>query len=221
MISRPARCFLAAEGALYALFLCLDVLRAGNTTPLKFAAILLAALIGLRAGKGRADRVVSLALAVTALADVFLLVLNRWYAAGVALFLLVQLLYAVRLAWLAGGSAPGAVAVRGTLAGAAGAALGRFGRMTALPGAYIAVFALNLACGVRLAAQKRGRREILFALGLGLFFLCDLCVGAHNLPAALLPAWLPGFARVAMWGFYLPGQMLILASAGALGEERP
>ncbi len=220
MKSGRARCFLAAEGVLYILFLGLDLAGRGNTVPLKFAAIALTALMGLKAGSGWENRAVSLALGLTLLADVFLLALNRHYALGVALFLAVQLLYAARLGLLSGGRAWAAVAVRAVVALAVGLALARFGLMTALPGAYIACFAVNLAAAVWQAAQSRERRRARFAAGLALFFLCDLCVGAYNLPAALLPAWLPGFARVAMWGFYLPGQVLILSSTGALEEGK-
>ena len=63
-----------------------------------------------------------------------------------------------------------------------------------------------------LAGSRQERKWLLFAAGLALFFCCDLCVGLHNLPS-LGSAGLHRFANVAMWGFYLPGQCLIRASA--------
>ena len=209
-----AKAFLAAEGALYALFMLGDI---GGLWPgrlLKFAAIALVAAMGARAG--RQHRLTAAALGLTLLADVFLLLLNSAYAVGVALFLAVQGCYALRLAKRRGryaGLLPRAVP-------ALLAALLTAGRgvLVALPAAYICVFAVNLLDALWLAA--RGRERPSFALGLLLFFCCDLCVGAYNLPAALLPGWLPGFAAVAMWGFYLPGQVLILASTGVLKGEK-
>ena len=50
----------------------------------------------------------------------------------------------------------------------------------------------------------------MFGTGLLLFVGCDLCVGLHNL--AGIPAPLAAFARVGMWLFYLPSQVLITLS---------
>ena len=52
----------------------------------------------------------------------------------------------------------------------------------------------------------------LFRLGLALFLCCDVCVGAFNAPG-LFPVPVTAFARVGMWLFYLPGQVLIALSA--------
>ncbi len=56
-----------------------------------------------------------------------------------------------------------------------------------------------------------------FYLGMLLFFLCDICVGIFNLSnyIAISGAWMHRifmFASVGMWGFYLPGQVLIALS---------
>ena len=72
---------------------------------------------------------------------------------------------------------------------------------------------MNLAPSVAAAAQLRTKRAVRFAVGLGLFFLCDLCVGLHNLPQNALS----GFASLAMWAFYLPGQVLIVLSTDSFG----
>jgi hypothetical protein len=57
-----------------------------------------------------------------------------------------------------------------------------------------------------------------FFLGMGLFFLCDICVGISNLSSyiTLNGAWMHNllfFASFGMWGFYLPGQVLIASSS--------
>ena len=54
------------------------------------------------------------------------------------------------------------------------------------------------------------RSERLFAAGMWLFLLCDVCVGLRNQPS-LLPG-LAGAAQVGMWLFYLPGQVLLVLS---------
>ncbi len=90
--------FLGAETCLYIAFLYCDLTgRWAAGTALKYAAILLCLLLSLDNRSRKDGRLVSLALALTALADLFLLVLNQNYALGVALFCPVQLIYALRL----------------------------------------------------------------------------------------------------------------------------
>lgn len=220
-MKRPtAICFLTLVSILYILFLAGDLLCAYHTTWLKFTAILLVAATGFLAGKRWENRLITAALVLTLIADVFLLVLDAHYAFGIALFLAVQLLYTLRLAACGGDVVWRAVLVRFVPALAVSAATVQYGVRIALPAAYIVWFAVNLADGIRLAAARPERRSVCFAVGLALFFCCDLCVGMYNLPGDLLPQWLSGFARVAMWGFYLPGQVLILASTEALGGRQ-
>ncbi len=186
----------------------MDIFGTGNTTPIKFVCILLLTLSVL----DFREKTVSAALFFTAAADVFLLVLNRYYAAGVLCFIAVQILYAARLDREGG---PRARILRFLLPAAAGLTVYTsygFGLTEALAAAYIALFACNLVPAIRCAQKSAERKWILFAAGLALFFCCDLCVGLHNMPGAGGPA-LQRFADVAMWGFYLPGQVLIRASA--------
>ena len=197
---------IATETILYLTFLGMDIFGIGNTTPIKFVSILLLTLSVL----DFREKTVSVALIFTAAADVFLLVLDRWYAAGVLCFLLVQIFYAARLQKESGPSV-----LSFLLPAAAGLLVYTsygFGLTEALAGAYIALFAVNLARACLLAKRSPERRWTLFAAGLALFFCCDLCVGLHNMPEMGGPA-LQRFANVAMWGFYLPGQVLIRTSA--------
>lgn len=94
---RNTRLFLAAEAALYLAFLCCDLRGAFLiSTGLKYAALLLC-LFYSAGNAGQPDgRLVCVALALTAAADFFLLVLDRWYCLGIALFCPVQFLYALR-----------------------------------------------------------------------------------------------------------------------------
>lgn len=211
------QCFLAVEGLFYLWFLTCDITGAGDSTLVKFAAIALVAFAGLFAGKTSNGRIVTKALLFTVCADVFLLLLNRYYALGVTLFLVVQLLYTLRLS--PAGKRGLALLSRAIPAGFAFWVSAPYGLMIALPAAYIVWFALNLVDGLRQAAVRRERSAILFATGLLLFFCCDLCVGAHNLPSGILPGWMPGFAACAMWAFYLPSQLLILCSTSVWAEK--
>ena len=202
--------FLPVEGVIYACFLLLDLTGHGDqTVPIKYAGIVLClgfSLLG-------EDRLVPLALALTAGADWFLLVRNDCYPLGIGLFLCVQTVYFVRLR-------------------AAGADGGYFLRAALSLGGGMAVYALHMASPVNLLAalyfsqllantllawRLRGGRWRTFALGLTLFVGCDVCVGLFN----VLPAGsrLYQAASVGMWLFYLPSQVLIALSALAEKEE--
>ena len=198
----------AAETILYLTFLGMDIFGFENSTPIKFLSILLLTLSVL----DFREKTLSAAMIFTALADLFLLVLNRWYAAGILCFLVVQILYA---AWLREGQQAGRASLWLFLlpvaAGLVAYTSCGFGLTEALAAAYIALFAVNLATALRRAVRDPKRKWKLFAAGLALFFCCDLCVGIHNLPG-LGPEVLHRFANVAMWGFYLPGQFLIRSS---------
>lgn len=235
------RVFPLVAGGLYLWFLILDVTRAGDSTWVKFAAICLCFLVSLT-GLGTADgRLVALALALTVGADWFLLVLDDHYRVGVALFLVVQLLYAHRLylfrgqkasrfgfpyrlltsgvialaalscAWLSYSSAgweltapsPVSHAIRQIF-------LERF-PLLFLPLCYFANLCINAAEAFALSVRDRPTRR--FAWGLLLFVACDICVGAWNL------GLFPGFARVGMWLFYLPSQVLIVLSQRVKGAS--
>ena len=196
---------IATETIIYLSFMGMDIFGIGDTTPIKFVSILLLTLSVL----DFREKTVSFALILTLAADVFLLVLDRWYAIGILCFLGVQILYAVRLRSAEYG-------ILSVLLPAAAGLIVRtsygFGLTEALAAAYITLFAVNLAKAVLLAKRTRERKWILFAAGLALFFCCDLFVGIHNMPGVFPPA-LARFANLAMWGFYLPGQVLIRTSA--------
>ena len=201
--------FLAAEGALYAAFLALDLTgRGGLSVPIKYAGILLCLGFSLLACVNwGGDRLVPAALALTAGADWFLLVRNDHYALGVALFLGVQTVYYVRLRRA---GADSAWPLRSALA--LGAGLGIYAlRMASPVNLLAALYFSQLVSNTLQAWRLKGRRWQTFALGLTLFAGCDVCVGLFN---ALPPDSSPYFAvSVGMWLFYLPSQVLIALSA--------
>ena len=138
-------------------------------------------------------------------ADFFLLVLDAWYALGVALFCGVQGLYLARLRTMGAGLW---LPLRLGLTAAALLAAALLGLLTPL-NALALVYFPELVCNAA-AALSLGRRGRMFALGLLLFVGCDVCVGLHNLVGTPVP--LSAFAQVGMWLFYLPSQVLIVLS---------
>lgn len=206
-MERKTAWFLGAEAVLYTGFLALDLLapESGWDMPLKYGGIVLCLLFALgRAGTGE-GRLVQAALALTLAADFFLLVLNARYALGVALFCGVQGLYLARLHRMGAGFW---LPLRLGLTGAALLAAALAGLLTPL-NALALVYFPELVCNAA-SALSLGRRGRGFGIGLLLFVGCDLCVGLHNL--AGIPAQLAAFARVGMWLFYLPSQVLITLS---------
>ena len=211
---RGALWFLLPEGCLYLAFLGLDLFWPGSgwDVPLKYLSILLCFCFVFRRGRGRDGLLMKAALGFTLLADLFLLVLDRWYPAGVACFCVVQLLYLTRMAGLRRGWLALRLVVRGVVAVAALLVVWRLGALdalTALSVFYFSQLVCNALESLPLGTPYRG-----FALGLFLFVGCDLCVGLQN-----LSAWFPAaggplvdFARVGMWLFYLPSQVLISLS---------
>lgn len=191
---RSAALFLCAQSLLYPAFLALDAASAapGVSVALKYLSVLLclaAALAGWN--RGRDGRLTALALCFTALADLFLLVLDRWYAPGVGCFCAVQVCYALRL----GDLMPRRVALRLALPLALCPVLWTAGLLTPLNVLalfYFSQLLLNAVGSLRLTP-----RNGLFTAGLFLFMGCDLCVGLHNLAPAL------PFAGFGMWFFYL------------------
>lgn len=206
--------FLAVEGAAYAAFLALDLAgRGGDTVPIKYGGILLCVLFALACALRGGDKLVPIALALTAGADWFLLVRNDRYAVGIALFLCVQTVYFLRLRRA---GAPAAYPLRAGLA--LGAGLGLYILHLADPVNLLAgLYFSQLLSNTILAWTGQGRR--MFAAGLTLFVGCDLCVGLFN---ALPPAAPLYFAvSVGMWLFYLPSQVLIALSAMPEKEADP
>lgn len=206
--------FLSVEGVIYAVFLVLDLTgRGGQTISIKYAGVLLCLAFSLLGASKGGDKLVPLALALTAGADWFLLVRNDHYAAGIVLFLCVQTVYLVRLRRAGAGSA---YPLRTGLALGAGLAV-YAAKMASPVNLLAALYFSQLLSNTALAWTLKGARWRTFALGLTLFVGCDACVGLFNaLPPAspLYPA-----VSIGMWLFYLPSQVLIALSALPNKEE--
>ena len=214
-LRRPGvRPFLLGEGFLYAAFLWFDWRGGLNSTPLKYASVLLCDLFAvLWAWIGGGDGLVALAMGLTAAADTFLLELNVHYAVGLLLFCGVQLCYFLRIFSRRRRSLWG---LRLILFLLSLWGLRELGLLTPLNGLALFYFT-NFFCNVLLCLPLMGKSAGCFTAGLILFLCCDLCVAAYQFPA-VLPQTVYGFVRIGMWLFYLPGQVLI-ALSGLPGQE--
>ena len=207
-LSELTAAFLAVEGILYVSFLHMDLTGyGGDTVPVKYVGILLCLAFALLCALRDGDRLVPIALALTAGADWFLLVRNDCYALGIGLFLCVQTVYLVRLRRA---GAPAAWPLRSGLALGAGLAV-YAARMASPLNLLAALYFSQLVSNTALAWTRKGKRWRRFALGLTLFVGCDACVGLFN--AQIPDLMLYFFAGVGMWLFYLPSQVLIALSA--------
>jgi len=225
-----------AEG-LWLVFLFLDLSGMASSTPVKFAAICLCAATAWTGARTADGKLVAAALTLTVCADVFLLLLNRGITdqiIGVSIFIVVQLLYAYRLYVLRNKVVSTSRLVFSLIFGLAAFWLiysfSSADYLNGLPGVskwdllwpavqsaarlflplyYFTNLCLNCVEAFTLKADKPVDR---FAWGLLLFIGCDVCVGAWNL------ALFGDFARVGMWFFYLPSQVLIVLSQRLEGD---
>lgn len=200
--------FLMVASLLYPVFLVLDLTRAADSAPVKFAAILLCAAAALCAADTPDGHLTALALLCAASADFFLLSPKGHYAAGVLLFCLVQVLYRARLIRRLGPE-PRALPILRLLP------LISFFLLPSLLIALALLYFVNLICNTARAASLRptDRRDRRFAAGLALLLCCDLCIGAFHL------GLFSGFTRIGMWLFYLPSQVLVVLSAEPKGDH--
>ena len=166
----------------------MDVLAAGDSRWIKFAGIALCFVVSALLSARGGEVLVTVAVGLSAAADILLLIMDAHYADGVMLFFVAQILYFVRI-YRANGR-KSAWPLRLFLFMAAVAIMAQFGLLSPLDllaGAYFSFF----ACNVMQAS------------------------GSDNMPA-VLPDWLQSAARIGMWTFYLPSQVMIVLS----GKER-
>lgn len=161
------KCFVGLETALYLLFLALDAFSAGGDG-VKYLTIVVCLLAAVWSARHGGSRLMAWAMAFTLAADTLLLLLDRWYGAGIVLFCVVQGLYLARIRracsrtlWV----------LRAGLVPAAWVLLNALGMGTALnllAALYFVNFLVNACQSLTL------RSERLFAAGLWLFLLIAL-----------------------------------------------
>lgn len=193
--------FLIIEGLIYAVFLSLDFTEMGHYTIwIKYSGILLCLLYALLCALRGGDKLIFPAMIFTAAADWFLLVRGDHLGIGVALFLVVQSIYLIRLRRMGVGSMIWLRVLLPLLFGIALVILQAANPLFLL----VALYFSQLVSNTILAWHGK---KWMYAIGMTLFVCCDICVGMFNIGLAL------SFSTVAMWLFYLPSQVLIVLTA--------
>lgn len=212
--------FIIVEAILFCTFVTMDIMRIDGENIVKYIAIALVGLMGLRAGKDKDNVVVTAALLFTMLADVFLILIGNLMI-GVGVFICVQTCYTIRFSFMSGKPLVGELLKRLV----PGAILGTLAWKFVSPEvgiivAYSCSFAVNFAHGFELHILKPSARHLRFAIGLFLFACCDACVGITNLRPGFLTEQMIRNAEVMTWIFYLPSQILILSTTDALSFKK-
>lgn len=162
-----------------------------------------------------AEHFIKLGLLLTLVADYFLVIEDNSHLLGVETFLLVQLAYFVYLlfreerASVRFANFLTRILLCGVLLFAAYVTLG--GDVDTLS-LVSAVYYANLLTNIFFAFML-GRKEMIFAIGLTLFALCDLCVGIESLAYFYLDTDISRFFYTdsfnLSWLFYQPSQVLM------------
>ena len=213
--------FLAVEAVLFCTFVAMDIMHHDAENVVKYVAICLVGLMGLRAGKQRDNVVVTAAFLFTMVADLFLILIGN-FVAGVAAFICVQTCYTIRFSFMSGKPLVGELLKRlvpGVILG--GIATYVLGINVGIIVAYACSFAVNFVHGFELHILKPSPRHLRFAIGLFLFACCDICVGITNLKPGFLTEQMIRNAEVMTWIFYLPSQILILSTTDSLSLKKP
>ncbi len=202
--------FICVQTAVYLAFTVIDLLNASGSTPLKFAGMLLCLAFSAYLSSDGGEKAVTWAIGFSVLADVLLLLLERYYAVGIGLFCVAQAIYFLRIYRANGHRAAIPARIITFLAAVCVlTALKMAKPLNILAVFYFTFFLCN-------AVQSFGVENRLFSIGLCLFICCDVCVGLHSLPLTGAAHALTGMG---MWTFYLPSQVLIALSGRKADEQ--
>lgn len=210
--------FVLAEAAIYITFIVYDFAYDNGLIYVKYAGILICfifAAIGIYF-YGKDAVIVTCALVFTAISDLFILVMQHYMEAGLATFIITQLIYFARI-YLTNGKKPYiSLGVRAVATAIPFTVLGALGQLNSALVVLCCIYFPQLVINAAESATliKTDKKYILFFIGLVLFLLCDICVGLFNLEnvGAAIPPNITQFARFAIWIFYLPAQVLIVLS---------
>ena len=215
--------FIIAETAIYISFNVLIFVYGADPDAIKYAGIITCILISainiVLSGKDAAF--LTAAMIFTAIADWFLLIIYDNQEIGVASFLVVQLIYFVRIYRISGKKWYISAGVRVALPVIiliVLAVLGKITLMTALVALYFPQLLINAVDSAFLI--KLSKRYIMLFIGYLLFIGCDICVGLHNLAyiGNGLPENIDYWISNLVWIFYLPSQVLITLTATTKAE---
>ncbi len=209
--------FLLAEGILYAVILILEA-NGPDRLVLRFITVCLACLaaavlLGLRRKKEQVFLLLTMDFTVAA--DVFLVLMDRFYELAVGIFTAAQCLHGIRIQIGSGRKIwPSVIARLGlTLAGLLAAALlGQWSLLTAFGVVYAAELLMNTVDSA--LAVRKDRRFLLSLIGFLLFIGCDLTVGLNGIGENWgLSYEMRVLCSDLTWVFYIPSQVLIVLSA--------
>ncbi|MCD8104963.1 MAG: hypothetical protein LUF35_08180 [Lachnospiraceae bacterium] len=209
MKKRSVYLFLLLEFCLYVVFLVLDLTgRYSASIPWKYAGICGCFCFAFFSAYHGGDKLVAVAMGMTVFADLFLLVLDRWYIVGLLLFCGVQGVYAKKLTTM--NRFDHLIVIRAGLGVVAILALyitNMGSAVNVLAGVYFSQLLVNATA----AWNNHEKNGWAFPLGLTFFACCDICVGVYNI-GVTVSAVVVEFCRIGMWMFYLPSQIFIVLS---------
>ncbi len=232
--------FITVQAVLYVSFLALDLTEKSYhiSVTLKYSIILLCFCYALLCAGKSTFYLLQAALFFTAISDLFILILD-YYFFGVLTFILAQELYSLRLVLIDNGAKIGEAPVRQgrkqgiaylrrillqltvsfvvcLLLGLAGVKLEGLLMISIF---YFICILTNVISAFTLVRHQTGNRgNLIYALGMLLFLLCDINVGIFNLSGFISMngeayAVLYTVSSILMWTFYAPAQVLIAISS--------
>lgn len=218
--------FIAIEATIYLIFNILSLTLPYDPIYLKYSGILLCfAMTGafVYIHRDRDSVLLCFALFFTAVSDLFILVLDKYYEVGLVTFIITQSAYIYRLyerrlnkMWI---SLVARAVVSATIIGVVGG-LSSINFLLVEVGIYIVMLTGNVVDAFLLC--RKSRENLLFALGLLLFLGCDICVGLHNgdMVGIEFAEGTRSAIQFFIWFFYLPAQVLITLSVSRGGINK-
>lgn len=209
--------FIAVEFAIYVTFIVMASVKLPDPIYVKYAGVLLCLAVSVvflcLPARNKDNAIMTAAFVFTAISDLFILVLDKYYEIGLVTFILTQSVYLYRL--YADRLKKIVITLSVRLAVMATliivlAALGKINLLVAECAIYITMLVGNVVDAFIVC--KGGLKNLLFAIGLLLFLGCDICVGLDNMGKVLnvqLPSLLISVVSFAIWAFYLPSQVVI------------
>lgn len=203
--------FYALIAVMMAVYLTCDIFEIWNSRPLKFAVSATITIFGLSLLKKNDGRFVSIGLMFTLLADVFLVLLDK-YLYGVGIFIIAQLCYAVYLSKISNKKLFAELLKRIIPAAAAliiTSLLGFKGNVI-LPAAYGVCIGVNIAHSVELQILRPSKKHMLLMAGFIVFVIGDICVGLRHMP--FVTPEIASVLYLITWLSYPPSQIMVLTS---------
>lgn len=214
--------FIAVEIVIYITFNILSATLPDDPIYLKYSGVLLClafAVLSIFFIKDKDAVILTVALVFTAISDLFILVLDKYYQIGLVTFIATQSVYLYRMYKDRIQKIKYTLVIRALAAALLLAVMDVMMKdglnfMIAEVCVYIVMLVGNVVDAFLLV--KNGVKNIIFAVGLLLFLGCDICVGLDN-AALVVPSLNLGNAADAVqfliWVFYLPSQVLIACTA--------